>query len=176
MKIAILSDSHDHIPNLVRAVDRANQEGAKHLIHCGDLISPFMLDYLAKFKGPVHLIYGNNVGDQHLVSTRCTTGLDNITHYGIQGEIAVDNLRIGFFHYPQLARGLAETGEYDVVCCGHNHVSGVETIGDCLLLNPGDLLGRDDPPGFLLFDTSNTTAKRCIVGPMLDFSAFNQEN
>jgi predicted phosphodiesterase len=71
---------------------------------------------------------------------------------------------------------LAETGEYDVVCCGHNHVSGVETIGDCLLLNPGDLLGRDDPPGFLLFDTGSTTAQRLIVGPMLDFSAFNQEN
>jgi putative phosphoesterase len=64
MRIAILSDSHDHIPNLKRAVRLANSEGAELLIHCGDLISPFMLPCLDGFNGPVHLIYGNNPGDQ----------------------------------------------------------------------------------------------------------------
>ena len=71
MRIAILSDSHDHIPNLRRAVSRANSEGAELLIHCGDLISPFMLPCLDGFNGPVHLIYGNNPGDQHLIASRC---------------------------------------------------------------------------------------------------------
>lgn len=172
MLVAILVDSHDNIPNLVRAVEKANEEGASELIHCGDLISPFMLDYLSAFQGPIHIIYGNNVGDQHLISTRCSMRLANVTHHGIQGQITIDGLTFGFFHYPRLARALAATGDFDVVCFGHNHVSEITTVGKTILLNPGDLHGRDDPPGFLLFDTEKKEAQRHIVGPMLDFSPY----
>jgi len=167
MKIAILSDTHDHIPNLVCAVNRANAAKAKILIHCGDLISPFMLPYLDGFHGRVHLIYGNNVGDQHLISSRCATGFDRITHHGIEGSIKVGGLRIGFNHYPSLARGLAAGGKFDVVCCGHNHRAGVEQIGDCLLINPGDLHGKDEQPGFILFETTDRSHERIIVGDRL---------
>ena len=93
MRIAVLSDSHDHIPNLRRAVIRANQEGADLLIHCGDLISPFMLPYLHAFNGPVHLIYGNNAGDQHLIATRCGSKFGNIRHHGFHGAITTDACR-----------------------------------------------------------------------------------
>jgi len=167
MKIAILSDSHDHIPNLVCAVNRANAAKAEILIHCGDLISPFMLPYLYDFHGRIHLIYGNNVGDQHLISSRCATDFDRITHHGIEGSIKAGGLRIGFNHYPSLARGLAASGQFDVVCCGHNHRPGVEQIGDCLLINPGDLHGKDEYPGFILFETTDRSHERIIVGELL---------
>ncbi len=167
MKIAILSDSHDHIPNLRRAVRRAGELGATLLIHCGDLISPFMLPELHRFRGQVHLIYGNNAGDQHLISTRCGTLFDNILHHGIQGEVEAAGLRIGFQHYPSLARGLALTGRYQVVCCGHNHIAAFERIGDCLLINPGDLLGKDMKPGFMLLDSGDLSVERIEVGERL---------
>jgi putative phosphoesterase len=167
MKIAILSDSHDHIPNLACAVNRANVAGAKILIHCGDLISPFMLPYLSAFQGKIHLIYGNNVGDQHLISSRCATDFDRITHHGIEGSIEADGLRIGFNHYPKLARGLAASGQFNVVCCGHNHRAGIEQIEDCLLINPGDLLGKDEHPGFILFETKDRSHEHIIVGDLL---------
>ncbi len=172
MKIAILSDSHDHIPNLIRAVQLANETGAELLLHCGDLISPFMLTYLHKFKGNIHLIYGNNAGDQHLISSRCGTMFERITHHGIAMDLEADGLRIGCHHYPELAFGLAATGQYDMVCCGHNHESGVREIGGCLLINPGDLLGKDELPGFILFDTKNLGWERIIVGDrlVLDYS------
>ena len=169
MKIAIISDTHDHIPNLRRAVNRAMELGATLLIHCGDLISPFMLPELHRFAGPVHLIYGNNVGDQHLISSRCETMFDNIHHHGVQGEVEAGRLRIGFFHYPALARGLALTGRYDVVCCGHNHIAATEQIGDCLLINPGDMLGKDMIPGFMLLDSEKLAVHRIEVGERLHF-------
>lgn len=169
MKIAILSDSHDHIPNLRRAVNHSNLEGAELLIHCGDLISPFMLPQLHRFRGQVHLIYGNNAGDQHLISSQCATMFDNIHHHGIQGEITADGLIIGFNHYPELARGLAMTGQNDIVCCGHNHIHNVENLGKCLLINPGDLLGKDDKPGFMLLDTTDKSVIRIEVGEQLVF-------
>ena len=169
MLIAILSDSHDHIPNLHRAVQRANKEGAELLIHCGDLISPFMLRWLRAFNGLVHLIYGNNAGDQHLISTRCATEFPNISHHGLQGEVEADGLKICFIHYPHTGRALAMTGEYDIVCCGHNHTHKTETIGSCLMINPGDLLGAEILPGFMLLDTRDKSIRRIIVGELLDF-------
>lgn len=170
MRIAVLSDSHDHIPNLHRAVHRANQAQADLLIHCGDLISPFMLRYLHAFNGPVHLIYGNNTGDQHLISTRCGTVFENIHHHGTHGAITAGGWRIAFIHYPELARELARSGEYHLVCYGHDHLFHSERVGACLLVNPGDLLGKDEDPSFALVDLEEKMVHREFVGSKLVFS------
>ena len=121
MRIAILSDTHDHIPNLRSAVTYCNAYSVQMMIHCGDLISPFMLIELGEFAGPVHLIYGNNVGDQHLISQSCGVKYPNITHHGTLGAVEAGGIKFAFNHYPQLARGIAEQGSFDVVCCGHTH-------------------------------------------------------
>nr|WP_321466306.1 YfcE family phosphodiesterase [uncultured Desulfobulbus sp.] len=164
MRIAVLSDSHDHIPNLHMAVQKANQAQADLLIHCGDLISPFMLRYLHAFNGPVHLIYGNNAGDQHLISARCGTMFANIYHHGTHGWIAVEGWRIAFNHYPKLARELARSGSFHLVCYGHDHIFHSERLGACLLVNPGDLLGKDEEPSFALVDLEAGTIHREYVG------------
>ena len=167
MRIAILSDSHDHIPNLTRAVSLANSEGAEMLIHCGDLISPFMLPCLDRFNGPVHLIYGNNPGDQHLIASRCGTVFPRLHHHGTHGSFQAGSLRIGLCHYPDQARDLAASNSFDLVCCGHDHLWAVERLGRCLLVNPGDLLGKDANPGFALVDTGNGSVRRIEVGSRL---------
>jgi putative phosphoesterase len=167
MRIAVLSDSHDHIPHLRRAVLGANQEGAELLIHCGDLISPFMLTYLESFNGQAHLIYGNNAGDQHLISSRCASPDSRIQHHGTHGTLVAGGLRIAIEHYPKWARQLACSGDFDLVCCGHNHIFDAERLGNCLLLNPGDLLGKDAVPAFALFDTDDFSVRRIEVGEKL---------
>lgn len=169
MRIAVLSDSHDHIPNLHRAVRLANREGAEILIHCGDLISPFMLPYLGAFGGQVHLIYGNNAGDQHLISSRCAMNPGKIRHHGFHGAIVAGSIRIAFNHYPELARELAVSGAYDLVCYGHDHLFHVERRGTCLLLNPGDLLGKEANPAFALLDTDDFSVRRIEAGARLLF-------
>ncbi len=164
MKIAILSDSHDHIGNLRLAIDICNQQGATVLLHCGDLISPFMLAELARFNGAIHLIYGNNAGDQHLVSQSCGTTFPAITHHGVYGAAEAGGLRFAFTHYPALARGIAAQGSFDVVCCGHNHNHSVQQVGKTLLINPGELLGKDEQPGFYILDSASRSTERFEVG------------
>ena len=80
------------------------------------------------------------------------------------GTVAVENRIICFHHYPEVARGLAATGEYDVVCCGHNHIYNSETIGSTLLVNPGDLLGKDVRPCFIVLDTDTLMVEKVEVG------------
>jgi len=53
-----------------------------------------MLDEIAKFNGTVHLVYGNNVGDQHLISPSCATRFLSISHHGPLGAVEAGGLRI----------------------------------------------------------------------------------
>lgn len=164
MRIAILSDTHDNIQNLRAAVTYCNAYGVSTLIHCGDLISPFMLPVLAEFGGAVHLIYGNNAGDQHLISQRCGNSFPTLTHHGNFGAIEAAGLRIAFTHYPEMARGLASQGCFQVVCCGHNHRYGTERVGDCLLINPGELLGAESvPPCFAILESTSLEVERVEI-------------
>lgn len=164
MRIAILSDTHDQIANLRAAVIYCNAYNVQLLIHCGDLISPFMLDELARFAGAVHIIYGNNVGDQHLISQACGTRFPSITHHGVLGAVEAGGMKIAFHHYPQVARGIACQGSFDVVCCGHNHRYCVEEVGNTLLINPGEMLGKDTQPAFAILDSSSRTVEKVEVG------------
>lgn len=162
--LAIVSDTHDQITHLNAAVGYANEAEADVFIHCGDLISAFMLHRLANFLGPVHLIYGNNVGDTHIIIPRCYKQFPEITHHGVYGSFIEDGLSIGMVHYPELARKLARTGIYDVVCCGHTHQYMVERIGTTLVVNPGSMLGEHDDCGFVLLNTTTWTIQRIGIG------------
>jgi putative phosphoesterase len=166
MRIAVLSDTHDQILNLRAAVAYCNAYGAIMLIHCGDLISPFMLPELAEFKGAIHFVYGNNAGDQHLISRQCGTKYPAITHHGNLGAVEAGGRKIAFTHYPEMARGIASQKLFDAVCCGHNHKYNVETIEGTVLINPGHLLGKDSQPGFCILETSTMDVERVEVGEM----------
>ncbi|WP_136810037.1 YfcE family phosphodiesterase [Desulfosediminicola flagellatus] len=170
-KIAIISDTHDQIANLRAAISHCNTESVDLIIHCGDLISPFMLKELAKFNGPTHLIYGNNAGDQHLISSRCSNEYANITHHGIFGRITVCGLKVAFVHYPDMAMGLVRQKEYDIVCCGHNHRNYIEQYEETLLINPGHMLGENESGGFTVLDCTTMSVQRISVGECM----FNRE-
>ena len=163
-KIAIISDSHDQIANLRAAVHYCNDQAIEVLVHCGDLISPFMLPELAAFHGQVHLIYGNNAGDQHLISSRTAIDFRSITHHGVLGQFTFCGLSICLVHYPDAARGLAAQDRYDIVCCGHSHQPGIEWHGNTLLVNPGQMLGEDDSTGFTILDCADRSTQRINVG------------
>jgi putative phosphoesterase len=162
--IAIVSDTHDHIANLRKVIEYCNDLGVHELVHCGDLISPFMLDELAQFDGTTHLIYGNNPGDQHLISTRCAAPGSRVLLYGDRGEITIDGLTICFVHYPDVAREIADSGRFDVVCFGHNHEPEITAVQSTLLINPGDLLGKEKRGGFMIFDSLDKSVRQFKVG------------
>lgn len=158
MKIGIVSDSHDHVWNLRQAL-AALEETAQVLIHCGDLCSPFIVPVLERgFSGPVYAVFGNNDADRYRLQIQAAaTARIKLEGESWLGEI--DGKRFAVQHFDVLARPLAESGRYDVVCCGHNHRQEVERVGRTWLVNPGSLLGYDPAtssdvaPGFVVFDT-----------------------
>ena len=162
MLLAIVSDSHDAIPHLRRAVELANERKAAYLLHCGDLISPFMVKELACFRGEVHLILGNNPGDVWLLAKHCAK-LPNIHLHGQYTFEELSGLSVALVHFPELAEGLALTGRFDLVCCGHTHVFEVRYLENTVMVNPGELLGKEGPPTMAFFATETKQVEKVVL-------------
>ena len=79
MRIAILSDVHDNIWKLETLLDRLEAEA---LVFCGDFCAPFTLAQIAEsFAGPIHVVFGNNDGDQFLLA-RVASKSPQVTLHG----------------------------------------------------------------------------------------------
>jgi putative phosphoesterase len=139
MQIAILSDIHDNVWKLAVALDAA--QGTDALICCGDLCSPFIIHQIGRgFSKPAHIVFGNNDGDLF----RITANARSYEHIRIHGELfrgEFGGQRFAVNHYDGIARTIAASGEFDVVCFGHNHVYEVARVGRTLAINPGAVMG-----------------------------------
>ncbi len=140
MRLAVLSDTHDQIWHLERALPALVEADA--VLHCGDLCSPFLLKRLAEgVQGkPVHVVWGNNDGDRLLLS-RVAAQVGHVRLHGEFASLTLGGLRIAMTHYPDVARAVALGGGFDVVCYGHDHRQYHGWVGRTLLLNPGELFG-----------------------------------
>ena len=158
MRIAILSDIHDNLWNLEAAITFV--QDADTLICCGDLCSPFVVDELARFTREIHVVFGNNDADLYRITAKALK-TSNLRVHGELFQAALGGKRFAVNHFDYLARPMAKSGDYDVVCFGHNHHLEISRAGECLLLNPGPIMGaefssgswRDCKPTFLIYDT-----------------------
>ncbi|NDJ33180.1 MAG: metallophosphoesterase family protein [Chloroflexi bacterium] len=152
MRIAICADIHDNIWALENALPGMNQ--ANVLIFCGDFCAPFTLTQLARgFEGPVHAVFGNNDGDPRML-VQMAEDAGNVTLHGQFADINLGGFRIAVNHYPDIARGVAAGGGFDLVCYGHDHTLHEQRIGDTLLLNPGEIMGRFGRSTYAIVDTT----------------------
>jgi putative phosphoesterase len=161
MKIGVISDSHDHLPNLRHALGHLEAAGVKTVIHCGDLIAPFVTLELGRFDGQVHTVFGNNDGDRLLAQRLADGQASNVTHHGEVGLVELGGQRLAFSHYEGHARGHALANDCQVALFGHTHLHQREQTGDLVLVNPGELLGMKGQPSFCIYDTESGQAERC---------------
>ena len=153
MKIAVLSDCHDHLENLGRALALVKESGAERLFYLGDFCAPFTLAALAEgFAGPVDAVFGNNDGDIFLLC-RVAGKFPHVTLHAPLAELEVDGRKIALHHYPEIGLRLAESQAYDAVFTGHDHRKYVHQKGRTLWANPGEIMGRFGEPSFGLYDT-----------------------
>lgn len=164
MKIAIISDIHDNVWNLKAALEMVKDSEA--LICCGDLCSPFMVDLMADgFTNQIHIVFGNNDGDQYRITNNANKYGGRVIIHGEFAELKIAGKRFAVNHYPNIARSIAESEDFDVVCYGHNHIYKVEECGNTLMINPGAIMGYDGvnkkeiPPTFVVYDTESDECK-----------------
>ena len=152
MRIGILSDTHDNIWKLSEAF--AHLQTADVVIHCGDLCAPFVVKRMGEALGeiPIHIVWGNNDGDP-LSIARVAAGYPKIELHGQIAKLNLDGYQVGVNHYPVIATELAQSGNFDLVCYGHDHTVHESKVGDCVLLNPGEVMGMNGRSTLAIYDT-----------------------
>jgi uncharacterized protein len=166
MKIAIISDIHDHLDKLRITLERIRT--AEATVCCGDLCSPFIVREIGQqLQHPVHIVFGNNDGDLF----RLTSLSAQFPHVQLHGEFAELHLGGKAFavnHFDNIARTVAKNGSFDVVCFGHNHQPEITRLGKTLLINPGEICGvLTGKSTFAVYDSETHEAQiiDCLMRP-----------
>ena len=163
MKIAIMSDSHDWWDHLEKAISIAHNKGCELLLFAGDLIAPPGLAVLEKFMGKVKFVWGNNEAERVGI-TRKMDASEQMELCGDAYEAVIDGVRIFMNHYPRFVELAAKSGEFDLCIFGHTHKYHNEMIGNCLLINPGEIQGyKTGISSFVVFDTQTKNAEKITV-------------
>ena len=155
MKICIVSDSHDNRRLLEIAVIDAKGRGAEAVLHCGDVVAPTTLRVLQKHGLPVHVVHGNNTGDLFATAQLAHEPGSVINYHGQDAGIELAGREIFIVHYPHYARAMGVTGDWDLVCCGHDHRAEIDRIAtikqtESVFINPGTVAGVGAPPTYVM--------------------------
>lgn len=140
MIIGIISDTHDRLPLIERAVERLKEERVKLVIHAGDYVSPFTAKPYAELDVPMIGVFGNNCAmTDALKRVYAEVGADLRGYFA---EIEEDGLRIALTHgHLKSEMDKAMSGDYDVVVTGHIHRAAVREENGILVINPGEVCG-----------------------------------
>ncbi len=129
MKIGLISDTHDNLPLIKKAVEFFNSKNIELVLHAGDFIAPFSIRPFEELNCPWRGVFGNNDGERE--------GLSKIS----QGRIVEPPLFLEFD-----SKKIALTHKFidleaDVIVSGHTHISKVEKRDSTLIVNPGEASG-----------------------------------
>ncbi len=163
MKLAIMSDAHDNWAHLETAIQLANEQGCEVLLFAGDLIAPPGLAVLEKFNGNVKLVWGNNEGEKVGIALKCAKS-EKIELCGDVFEGVLGGVRIFMNHYPRIVELASQFGEFDLCIFGHTHEYIQTKVGECSLVNPGEIQGYiTGEAGFVVWDTQMRSGERVRV-------------
>ncbi len=135
MKIALFSDSHDHMDVLYKAVQYCNDRKIDAVLHAGDLVAPFVNRALKDLDAPLTIVFGNNDGEK--------AGLRHVFENKIfdpPHEVELDGKKVLMLHDPIVLPALEASGAYDLILYGHLHEIEMRK-NKCLVVNPGELCG-----------------------------------
>jgi len=141
MKIGLVSDTHDRLPFIDKAVQKLNEEKVELVLHAGDYSAPFAAFRFKPLRARMIGVFGNNDAEKELLRK-------NFESIGMQvrgkfAEVKVDNLKIALLHGEEtdLLESLINTSAYDVVMYGHTHQAVVRKQNRTLIVNPGEACG-----------------------------------
>jgi putative phosphoesterase len=142
MLIGLISDTHDNLPMVTKAVKRLNEENVELVLHAGDYVASFVIPRFKELKARLIGVFGNNDGDHELLKKRFSEN-ESLEIRGNFADITVDGVRIALLHGSdvELLKALVEAECFDVVVYGHVHNAQAYRRGRTLVVNPGEVCG-----------------------------------
>jgi putative phosphoesterase len=158
--VGIISDTHDRLDYIDKAVKKLNQEKVDLTLHAGDFSAPFVVPRFKSLKSKLIGVFGNNDAEKNLLINKFNL-LGAKIKYNFE-EIKIEGLRIGLLHGDDigLLKSLVNTEYYNVIVHGHTHFPKIEKSGKVLKINPGEVCGYlSNQSTIALLDTKTKESK-----------------
>jgi len=155
MKIAIISDVHDNLINLQKALNIIKKEQIDTVFVLGDLGNIDSLNFLKKnFTKKIYFVIGNADIDLDEVE------IENVKIFKKIGLIQIENINFLIIHNIGQLQKKDIQEKTDCVFYGHTHkpwISDSKIKNDKIikLINPGNIAGIHYDPTLATYDTSN---------------------
>ncbi len=137
--IGIISDTHENEEAIKKAVKIFKQKNVEFVIHCGDIISPPMLEYFQGIK--TKFVFGNNDGERNGLKKKAKElGFEEIND---DKDFEYNGKTFYVYHGTNKEKldATIKSNKYDYVLTGHTHIKRDEKIGKTRIINPGALFG-----------------------------------
>jgi len=140
MILGLLSDTHDNLPNVLKALAIFQQEKPDALIHCGDITDPDTVTLLHPYR--LYCAFGNMDFQQDALR-QAIRRLDEDNRAGLVLELDFNGIAaaVSHGHQREVLEELIHSGRYAYVFHGHTHRRRDERIGATRVINPGALSG-----------------------------------
>jgi len=160
MLIGIVSDTHDCLPMIEKAIDKLNISKVKLILHAGDYCAPFTALRFKRVNSRFIGVLGNCDGERELLKKR-------YSEFGMEirgrfAEVVAGKLKIALLHGEdeELLKSLIRSRAYQAVVHGHTHKSRIYRRDNTTVINPGEVCGYLSGRGTIaLFDTSTGKAR-----------------
>ena len=150
--IGIISDTHENEEAIKKAVKIFKEKKVEFVVHCGDIISPPMLEY---FEGlNMKFVFGNNDGERIGLNNKAKElGFGEIRE---EKEFEYKGKKFYVYHGTNNDKldAAIKSNKYDLALTGHTHIKRNEKIGKTRVINPGALF-RIHPYTIALLDMKN---------------------
>jgi putative phosphoesterase len=140
VRIGVVSDTHNHLPNVARIVELLNRAQVDRVVHTGDITQAKTLEVLARLDAPLFGVFGNNdAGERAALEEAAARYAMTLCNPPL--ELVWAERRIVVVHDPRdLARMRAV--DHAVALHGHTHRRTVTRDAGRLVFNPGECAGH----------------------------------
>jgi putative phosphoesterase len=136
--IGVMSDSHDNLTAIRRAVSIFREAHCDLVVHAGDIVAPFAVKELATLDCRVKAVFGNCDGEK-VGLVKAVEAFGEIREAPFVFSHAGKECLL--CHIDSPVPGYLASGRYDIVVFGHTHKPDVRKQGRTLAVNPGETGG-----------------------------------
>ncbi len=153
MNVAIISDTHDRMDNIKKAVHMLSDMAPDMIIHCGDFVAPFSIPPFGEIGVPFVSVFGNNDGEKKGLTDKITGIGGIVMHPPVVRSYGSSTFLL--CHEPISDENPARYfNDVDFYLYGHTHEKDERTLNGIKIINPGEVCDwLSGTASFALLDT-----------------------
>jgi putative phosphoesterase len=161
MLIGLISDTHNDVDFIKKAIEIFKEKNITTLVHAGDITSFRMLDYLKDFDCYIVLGNGDEIDKEDINARAASLNIRPVKR-SIEFECSGKIFLAFHGHDVPLYRSAVASGKYDYIIKGHTHYFENYISNNCRIINPGAVYAHDES-SIAILDTETDKVEKIVL-------------